>query len=175
MKLLLIRHALAADREEFARTGADDDERPLTGKGRRRMQSIVRGLRGFLDLPEPAALWTSPLVRAVETAAIVHRELGGPEPEESDALRPDARPEALLAALRALAAADDATVAAVGHEPHLSTTASWFLTGRERPLLDVKKGSAVLLDLGDDPEPGAALLLWALPPRALRQMEPGPK
>lgn len=172
MKLLLIRHALAADREEFARKGADDDERPLTGKGRRRMQSIVRGLRGFLDPPEPAALLTSPLVRAVQTAAIVHRELGGPEPVETDALRPEAPPEALLEALRALAVADDATVAAVGHEPHLSTAASWFLTGRGRALLEVKKGSAILLDLGDDPEPGAAVLLWSLPPRALRQMEP---
>jgi phosphohistidine phosphatase len=172
MKLLLIRHALAVDREEFARTGADDGERPLTGKGRRRMQAIARGLGGFLDSPEPRAILTSPLVRAVQTAAIVQRELGGPEPEESDALAPDAGPAALLAALRALDPDAGALVVAVGHEPHLSTAASWFLTGRDRPLLDVKKGSALLLDLGDDPEPGAAVLLWALPPRALRQMEP---
>jgi phosphohistidine phosphatase len=172
MKLLLIRHALAADREEFARTGADDGERPLTGKGRRRMEAIARGLRGFLDPPEPAATLTSPLVRAVQTAAIVHRELGGPEPEQSDALLPDAAPKTLLAALRALDPDADALVAAVGHEPHLSTAASWFLTGRHRPALEVRKGSALLLDLGDDPEPGGAVLLWALPPRALRQMEP---
>lgn len=172
MKLLLIRHGLAADREEFARSGADDGERPLTAKGRRRMQAAARGLRGFLEAPEPAALLTSPLLRAVQTAAVVHRELGGAEPEESAALLPDAEPEALLAALRALDAGADALVAAVGHEPHLSTAASWLLTGRGRPVVEVRKGSALLLDLGDDPEPGAALLLWLLPPRALRQMEP---
>lgn len=175
MKLLLIRHALAEDREKFARSGADDDQRPLSGKGRRRMHSICRGLAGFLDPPEPAALLTSPLVRAVETAEIVQRELGGPEPEISDALEPGARPEQLLQALRTLAAGADAVVAAVGHEPHLGSTASWFLTGHERPLLLLKKGSATLIDLGDDPEPGAGLLLWSIPPRALRQMEPWPE
>lgn len=172
MKLLLIRHALAENREKFARSGADDSERPLTGKGRRRMQAIAHGLAGFLDPPELASLLTSPLVRAVQTAEIVQRVFDGPEPEVTDALLPAARSEQLLQALRAQAPAADATVAAVGHEPHLSSVASWFLTGRERPLLLLKKGSATLIELGDDPEPGGGLLLWSIPPRALRQMEP---
>ncbi len=170
MKLLLIRHGLAADRAEFARSGADDGERPLTGKGRRRVQTAAHGLAALLEEPPWQALLTSPLVRAVETAEVLERELGGPEPEESDALLPSAEPAELLQALRTLALGDDAVVAAVGHEPQLSTAASWFLTGRDRSILDLKKGSATLLALGDDPEPGAAVLVWSLPPRALRQM-----
>lgn len=172
MKLLLIRHGLATDREELARSkkGADDSERPLTGKGRRRMQAAAHGLAALLDETPWRALLTSPYVRAAQTAEVLQRELGGPEPEETDALLPSAEPEELLRALRNLALADDAVVAAVGHEPHLSTTASWFLTGRDRSLLDLKKGSATLLELGDDPEAGTAVLHWSLPPRALRRM-----
>jgi phosphohistidine phosphatase len=172
MKLLLIRHGLAADREEFARSknGADDSERPLTGKGRRRMQAAAHGLSALLDETPWQALLTSPYVRAAQTAEVLQRELGGPEPVESEALLPAAEPEELLRALRNLALDGDAVVAAVGHEPHLSTTASWFLTGRDRSLLDLKKGSATLLELGDDPESGTAVLAWCLPPRALRRM-----
>lgn len=172
MKLLLIRHGLAADREEFARSkkGADDSERPLTGKGRRRMQAAAHGLAALLDETPWHALLTSRYVRAAQTAEVLQRELGGPEPVESEALLPSAEPEELLRALRNLALDDDAVVAAVGHEPHLSTTASWFLTGRDRSLLDLKKGSATLLELGDDPDAGTAVLVWSLPPRALRRM-----
>lgn len=134
------------------------------------MQAAAHGLAVLLDESPWQALLTSPFARAAETAAILERELGGPEPEESDSLLPSADPDELLRALRNLALDGDAVVAAVGHEPHLSTTASWFLTGRDHSVLDLKKGSATLLDLGDDPEPGTAVLLWSLPPRALRQM-----
>jgi phosphohistidine phosphatase len=172
MKLLLIHHGLAADREELARSkkGADDSERPLTGKGRRRMQAAAHGLSALLDETPWQALLTSPYVRAAQTAEVLQREHGGPAPAESEARLPAAEPEELLRALRNLALDGDAVVAAVGHEPHLSTTASGFLTGRDRSLLDLKKGRATLLELGDDPESGTAVLAWCLPPRALRRM-----
>lgn len=172
MKLLLIRHGLATDRAEFARSGkgSDDSERPLTGKGRRRMQAVAHGLAGLLEEPPWQALLTSPYVRAAQSAEILQRELGGADPEVSPALLPSADPQELLQALRTLALDDDAAVAVVGHEPHLSTAASWFLTGRDRSLLELKKGSATLLELGDDPEPGTGTLVWSLPPRALRRM-----
>ena len=39
MELLIIRHAIAEDRDEFAESGKSDDERPLTDAGSRRMMA----------------------------------------------------------------------------------------------------------------------------------------
>ena len=44
MDLLVIRHGIAEDRETFAATGADDRQRPLTDKGRRRLREAVPGV-----------------------------------------------------------------------------------------------------------------------------------
>ena len=45
MNFLVIRHAIAEDREAWALTGVSDDERPLTEAGRRKMKRAVRGLQ----------------------------------------------------------------------------------------------------------------------------------
>src|SRR5918912_545668 len=45
MRLLVVRHAIAMDRAEFARSGKDDSERPLTKDGRNKMAKGARGLR----------------------------------------------------------------------------------------------------------------------------------
>src|SRR5262249_31041428 len=75
MKLLLIRHAIAEEREDFARTGKDDRLRPLTDEGRKRMKQAARGL--LETLPEIDLLATSPLTRAAQTGAIVDSVYGG--------------------------------------------------------------------------------------------------
>ncbi len=69
MKLLVMRHAIAMDREEFARSGNPDDLRPLTARGARRMKRVAKGLRAQIESLDHLA--TSPLTRAVETAEIV--------------------------------------------------------------------------------------------------------
>ena len=48
MYLLVIRHAAAMDKEEFARTGRSDDERPLTPAGKKEMARVARGLRALV-------------------------------------------------------------------------------------------------------------------------------
>ena len=54
MKLLLIRHAIAEEREDFARTGKDDRLRPLTDEGRKKMKQAARGLRKIAPGHRPA-------------------------------------------------------------------------------------------------------------------------
>ena len=66
MRLLLIRHAIAEEREDFARTGKDDGLRPLTDDGRKKMKQAARGLRGLV--PDIDLLATSPLTRVVAFA-----------------------------------------------------------------------------------------------------------
>ena len=69
MKLLVIRHAIAMDRDEFADTGEPDDRRPLTNYGAKRMRKNAKGLRTIIDKID--RFGTSPLTRAIETAEIV--------------------------------------------------------------------------------------------------------
>src|SRR6185295_647822 len=127
MKLLLLRHAIAEEREDFARTGKDDRLRPLTDEGRKKMKQAARGLKGLV--PEIDLLATSPLTRAAQTGAIVDSVYGGLKEVEIDALAPETTPDAFLRWLRQR---KEEVVAAVGHEPSISLILSWLLTGNER-------------------------------------------
>lgn len=165
MKLVLIRHAIAEDREDFAQTGESDDARPLTDSGRKKMKRTVRGLRELVNLD---VLATSPLVRAMQTAQIVSGGYDNMPPVVTDVLSPGAEFDDFLDWLRRL---DDAeTVAAVGHEPHLSSLASWLLTGDGRAILSMKKGSALLLEFDGELRAGGARARWFLTPAQLRQI-----
>ncbi len=167
MRLLVIRHAIAAERDEWAQTGKPDGERPLTDRGRSRMREAARGLARLVDVPDVIA--TSPLTRAAQTAAIVGKALGAPDPAELPALLPDADYATLVSWLRGLKT--QGTVAVVGHEPHLSGLVCYLLTGRRETFLDLKKGAAALIQLADPPTPGVARLLWTIAPGGLRRIE----
>ena len=158
MNLLVIRHAIAEDKEVFAATGRSDDHRPLTDAGRSKMRRGAEGLR--VVVPRVAALASSPLVRARETAEIV------------DALRPDRPFTALLEWLRPRTVPndDEQTIAIVGHEPHLSGLVTWLMTGKTESRLELKKGSACLLRFDYAPNEGEATLRWALTPSQLRTL-----
>jgi phosphohistidine phosphatase len=165
MKLLLIRHAIAEEREVFARTGKDDRLRPLTDEGRKKMKQAAKGLRRIA--PDIDLLATSPLTRAAQTGAILDTVYDGLKEVEVEQLAPEATPEDLLRWLRKR---KEECVAAVGHEPSLSLILSWLLTGNERRLFAFRKGGACLLEFDDEPAAGTATLLWALTPAQLREL-----
>jgi phosphohistidine phosphatase len=164
MDLLLIRHAIAQDKAEFA--GRDDALRPLTDEGRAKMERVARGLRALV--PELPVLASSHLVRAVETAEIVAAAYGGMEYEVIPSLAPDSAPDETLVWLRSRQSHE--VVAAVGHEPSLSRLASWLLTGEARSLLVLKKGGACRLEFDDAPAAAAGTLRWLLEPGQLRRL-----
>jgi phosphohistidine phosphatase len=163
MKLLLLRHAIAEEREDFARTGKDDRLRPLTDEGRKKMKQGARGLRQIL--PEIDLLATSPLTRAAQTGAIVDTVYGGLSEVEIEELTPEATPTDFLRWLRKQKAE---TLAAVGHEPSISLILSWLLTGSERRIFSFRKGGACLIEFTGEVGAGTATLLWALTPGQLR-------
>ena len=167
MQLLVIRHAVAEDRDHWAFSGHPDAERPLTGDGKRRMKRGAAGLRGVV--PRLDTLATSPLVRARDTAAIVAREYGGMEVETLPELAPERGADDLLPWLRNRA--PDDCVAIVGHEPGLGFLVGWLLTGRHETFVELKKGAACLLEFDDPPAAGNATLVWALAPAHLRKLE----
>lgn len=167
MQLLVIRHAIAEDREEFAVTGLDDDLRPLTREGRRRMRRAARGLRGLV--PELGALAASPLVRAAQTAEVLAGEYGVREWAAWPELSPGVHPSMLVDRLRSLHV-DGGPVAVVGHEPDLGELVSWLLSGRTGSFVELKKGAACLLEFDGPPDPDRARLLWLMAPGHLRRL-----
>ncbi len=160
MQVVLLRHGIAEDRAP----GGDDGARRLTGPGRRKLRKGARGLARLLEGVD--AFGASPLARAVETARIAAAPFGGREPEELEALRPGARPEAFLPWLRRQPAS--ATLVAAGHAPHLPELAA-FLLGANGPLFGLDKGGACLLEIDGPPRRGAARLGWLLTARQLRR------
>ena len=164
MQVLVIRHAIAEDRIEFARSGKSDDERPLTDEGRRRMEQAARGLRNLV--PSVGVIASSPLKRAKQTADVVAAEYEATPVEIVPALSGDGDLEGVVAWLRSQPA--EQTVALVGHEPDLSTLISHLLTGSSSADIAMKKGAVCLLEFAGDVEPGAATLRWLLAPKQLR-------
>lgn len=158
MQLCLVRHAIA---EERGPDWPNDDLRPLTRRGRVRM---AEGTRGLATLFTPEVVLTSPLVRARETTAILERRYHRARVEVEPALA-TGDDAALVARLRETRAA---TVAAVGHEPHLSHALSLLLVNGYDLRVDFGKGGAALLEFEGAPAAGAGVLLWFLRPTQLR-------
>lgn len=168
IELLVVRHAIAEDREEFAATGQSDDLRPLTKRGRGRMEDAARGLASLTERPDVIA--TSPYTRAAETAAIVAAAFGGPEPVSEKLLTGEGTDDVLASWLRDKAGGADAKVAIVGHEPQLSGFVSYLLGARGN-VVDLKKGAACLLQVDPSVKQGSAVLVWALAPGQLRRLK----
>jgi phosphohistidine phosphatase len=163
MKLLVVRHATAVDKDEFARTGKSDDLRPLTPAGKREMRDVARGIGDVV--PAVDTLATSPLVRAVQTAEILG-EAYDRKPAPVEWLRPDTPYEEF--AQWARSHREKKVVVIVGHEPHLSGLVSWLLAASKRSLLELKKGAACLLEVEEASGAGSATLLWSMAPKHLR-------
>ena len=137
MDIYVLRHGVAADRG--SPDYPSDYDRPLTPDGIRRMTRQVKGLNALgiaLD-----AIVTSPLVRAVETAEIVHAGLrGAGKLVRSDALAPGGSPSDLVAELSS-GYPRDGSVMVVGHEPYLSSLVSVLVAEEPGPLVRLRKGA----------------------------------
>ena len=165
MKILVVRHGPAGDREEWERTGKDDSLRPLTAKGKKEVRKAAAGLVRLV--PTLDFIATSPWTRAAQTADIVNKEYGV-DIEEVEQLTSDHRPEELSPWLAEQGGRE--VVALVGHEPHLGLLVGYLLSGKSASFVDLKKGGACLLEMGDPSRPGAGCLEWLLSDRELRRL-----
>ena len=165
MHVLVIRHAIAEDREVFAATGNDDALRPLTPVGMRKMRRGARGLRALV--PAIDVLASSPFTRATETADIIRRTYEIDRVEIALVLQPDSPLDEVVGWLGRF---DAGLVAIVGHEPQLGELVTYLLAASSRPAVELKKGAACLVEFGGSPEAGKGRLVWAIPPRVLRDL-----
>jgi phosphohistidine phosphatase len=160
VRLLVIRHADAEDADPGRYP--DDRTRPLTDRGRRVHRAVATAL-ARMGL-RPTRLYTSPLLRARETAAITSEVLGGPTPELLDALSDQFSESRLLEVLGQQP--DHALVACVGHEPSLSGFAALLLHAHGAVRIAMPKSGVIGFESAGPPTPGGARLLFALPPTA---------
>jgi phosphohistidine phosphatase len=162
----LIRHGIAEDRDDFAKTGKNDAVRPLTPVGRKKMKHAAAVLRRVLRSID--VLGSSPLLRAMQTAEIIAKEYGGIDIVRIPALVPGKSPEEFRAWLRGQRS--EASIAVVGHEPDLGEVATWLLCGQRESRIHIGKGGVCALELPGSADAGTAELRWLLTPELLRKL-----
>ncbi len=162
LEILLVRHAIAAERPP--RGGSGDRDRQLTDAGVERFRCIARVLATVWAPPD--LVLASPYARAWQTARILEEEGGWAAPAACPELEPANPPAAVLDVLGARAAAE--RIVLVGHEPVMSGLLSLLLGGSAGAVsLEMKKGGAALVRCDAPPVAGTAELVWLLPPRVL--------
>jgi phosphohistidine phosphatase len=164
VELIIIRHAVAEEREDFKKRGLEDNLRPLTLKGRKKMQKVCVFLRDYVK--ELDVIVSSPLVRARQTAEIVSQIYMDTKVIETPELVPQAPAPAFLKWLRTQGR-NYKRIAIVGHEPHISSFASYMLSGKPESFIDFKKSGIIGLEMESfaQAEAGAAQLMFYLPPK----------
>ncbi|MBI4346605.1 MAG: histidine phosphatase family protein [Elusimicrobia bacterium] len=163
LRVLVVRHGPAGGPAEKARWRGRDEGRPLSAAGKRKIRAAAKGLArvaGPLDL-----IATSPLTRAKQTAELIAERLRA-RVVEAPVLEPGADPEATL---RWLASRRERRIAVVGHEPQLGLLIAWLCAALERPVTELKKGQACLVELSGR-RAGDGRLVWSLSPKQLRRL-----
>lgn len=156
---ILLRHGIAED----PTPGKKDEDRGLTSEGHTRMKEIARGLERAL--PKAQVIYSSPLLRAVQTALWVSKGYKSRvNINTTDALAPGATPKQFLELIQSI---PERRVIFVGHEPTLSTDMA-ALVGIERAKVELKKGGCYGVRIAPD---GTATLEWLLSPRVLRKID----
>ena len=157
--IILLRHGIAEER-----TGEmKDEDRSLTAEGHARMKQIARGLEQAL--PKANAIYSSPLLRAVQTSRWVEKAYRSRlSVNITDALAPGATTQQFL---DLVASIKERRTVIVGHEPNLSENLRALLGLGASQSIELKKGGCYGVRVGAD---GVAVLEWLLPPRILRKL-----
>ncbi len=144
----LLRHG-----EALPASNGSDDARRLSPGGERELERLALYLADLGWHPDRA--FTSPLLRARDTARIVLRR-AAPDlaPAVMDALGPESGVDEVLAALRAESAVAG-HVLLVGHQPLLGELARRLTDGED---VGLAPGDLVRIEFSDGPEEGAGTL-----------------
>lgn len=159
MELMLVRHADAEPGDGYA----DDALRPLTRKGSKMQEQVAMALRKLRR--RPSRVFTSPRLRAVQTAEITAHILGVPEPEEMTVLEGGYGVDELVAKLSGCG--EDDLVMCVGHEPDMGQWAGHLLAGNQGMGIRFKKSAVLGMSFAGALAVGAGELLYFYRPKDL--------
>lgn len=155
MRVILVRHG---DADADIPEGLDDEGRVLTTRARLALPGHFAPLVSRIGTP--AIIFTSPLVRAVQTATILAQALGYEGPLKTNrTLFPDG-PVGAIEGL--LAERLGETVVLVGHQPSMGSCAAHFLGLGSFPR-PVQPGTVIGIERPDDNLAAGKLLFYAAP------------
>ncbi|HEY3235252.1 MAG TPA: histidine phosphatase family protein [Polyangiaceae bacterium] len=162
MLISIFRHGIA---EDAGLHGPRDPERALTPEGIQRTREAALGLKALELLPD--AIFTSPYVRARQTAELAALAFGKKTPTLTitDALLPSADPAHLYGELAGRGCEQPLCV---GHAPHLDLFIGYLL-GASASVTELKKAGLACVEVNDPPMRGG-ILLGLYPPRVLRAL-----
>lgn len=167
--ILLVRHGLAGKSDPAA--WPDDDLRPLTAKGRKAFKQAARGLRS--QAPDPSRIYTSPAVRALQTAELLADglRLGKKAIRIVPELHHGVAPAKALETLAEMGhARPPRSVALVGHEPWLGEFLSLLIAGGAKyASASLDKGGVCLVE-AESMDRGKGVLRWLLTQDQLRDL-----
>ena len=161
MNIYLIRHGIAYEPGE---PGYEDDtQRPLTDKGRDKMEKITHILKRLNVKPD--VILASPYLRARQTAEIIAKGLKYKKDkiEFSERLLPTGKPVSIVAEIIEKYIVDELII--VGHEPCLGLLISALVAGDSDLAVNVKYGSVCCLSADDFRIERRATLEWLLTPK----------
>jgi phosphohistidine phosphatase len=162
MELLLVRHAIAYERD--AKRWPDDGARPLSPSGVMRARRAAAGLKKLAV--RPVRVFTSPLERTQQTAVILTQYAGWPKALPCPLLLPGGAPQELLALL---ARTRGQALALVGHQPDLGRLIATCLPGTTgSAAFDLRKMALALIVFPAGARAGQGELRWLVPPKLLR-------
>jgi phosphohistidine phosphatase len=163
MRLYIVRHGIAIDREDPK--CPPEAERYLTEEGVEKTKQVAEAVAALgiqADL-----MFSSPYVRATQTAAIFASELEYSKQKirRTDSLLPGAEPGAFL---RELAREKDvSTVLCFGHAPHVDGLLA-AAVGASRHITSMKKAGVALVELKRLSPPNGQLV-WLITPKLMRK------
>jgi phosphohistidine phosphatase len=163
MQLYIVRHGIAIDREDPK--CPPEAERYLTEEGVEKTKQVAEAVAALgiqADL-----MFSSPYVRATQTAAIFASELEYSKQKirRTDSLLPGAEPGAFL---RELAREKDVSaVLCFGHAPHVDGLLA-AAVGASRHITSMKKAGVALVELKRLSPPNGQLV-WLITPKLMRK------
>ena len=163
MKLYIVRHGIAIDREDPK--CPPDPERYLTDEGIEKTKQVAKGVAALGALAD--LLLSSPYVRAVQTAEIFAGALDYSKQKirRTDLLLPGAEISMLF---RELARdKQSSTVFLFGHAPHLDEVIATAV-GAKHHLTSLKKAGVALIEMKRI-SPPSGQILWLATPKLLRK------
>jgi phosphohistidine phosphatase len=163
MRLYIVRHAIAAP---HGTPGVQDDDRSLTEEGIKKMRQAAVGLRNLEYIPE--LIFTSPLIRARQTAEILLDVLGkGIELKIMPSLAPSGPRRDLYQSIASSQKRLNSLML-VGHQPSLGQIASELICGSPECSIELKKGGVCSIELTHGGNSPQGTLISLLTPSILR-------
>ncbi len=147
MELILMRHGQAEEQGDHS----NDQDRELTKEGKKKVLKTAKALKRYLPKYSHLYIWSSPLIRALQTATILAEILGKDDIDVFECI--GSGDLETLATEWSKLDEDNICLIVVGHEPYLSNW-SRQICGLSLPF---KKGSSAGIKLLSTNHPSGKL------------------